>query len=81
MTVGPFDNRHPDEKRREREKERQKAIEDCNHAATAGTMQLYNGKVIAECADCPAEHIESTKLYKDMAEIGEVMVKNWKVVE
>jgi len=81
MTVGPFDDRHPDEKQREREKERQKKMEECSHAATAGTMQLYKDKVIAECADCPAEHIEATKLYEDMAEIGEVMVENWRVVE
>lgn len=81
MTVGPIDDRHPDVKHREKEKQRKKAVEECSHAATAGTIQLHNGKVIAECADCPAEQIEATKLYQQQAEKGTVMVENWGAVE
>lgn len=81
MTVGPFDTRHPDVIEQEKQERRKEQVRECRkygHAATdIGITE--NGKIVAECADCPCNELVAEKIdEKLLKETGELHISEWR---
>lgn len=62
MTVGPFDTRDPMVIEQENQREKEKAIANCQHkdAVNVKIGQRHNGfMAMAECEDCPCNNLVS----------------------